>query len=70
MGKQITRRELLGKSLLAAALGVPLSGQTTGQTAKRLKVVVAGAHRTTLNPAVAEPWPYTLTWIMTFPLSI
>lgn len=45
MVKQITRRELLGQSLIgAAALGLPLAGQTTGQTAKPLKVVVAGAH--------------------------
>ncbi|HET7748844.1 MAG TPA: PIG-L deacetylase family protein [Terriglobales bacterium] len=45
MGKHITRRELLGRSLMvAAALGLPLAGQTDGQTAKRLKVVVAGAH--------------------------
>jgi LmbE family N-acetylglucosaminyl deacetylase len=45
MGKQVTRRELLGQSLVAAAaLGLPLAGQTSGQTAKRLKVVVAGAH--------------------------
>lgn len=30
--------------MVAAALGLPLAGQTDGQTAKRLKVVVAGAH--------------------------
>ena len=44
MAKQITRRELLGDSLMAAALGLPLVGQASGQGAERLKVVVAGAH--------------------------
>ncbi len=48
MGKQITRRELLGESsrlMAAAALGLPLAaGQASGQTSQRLKVVIAGAH--------------------------
>ncbi len=48
MGKHITRRELLGESsrlMAAAALGLPLAaGQASGQTSRRLKVVIAGAH--------------------------
>ena len=46
--KRITRREVLGRSLRAAA-GLPLlteqaAGESAGDKPKRLKIVVAGAH--------------------------
>jgi len=72
--KPITRRALLRRSTLAfasAGMGLPLlsheARSEASNASRKLRVVVAGAHRMTLNLAVEAPSHCMPIWDMMLP---